>query len=281
MARLKLVLKDERGGNAVYPLTVKIRKSRQSRRAAKVYKFSRTCRGRSSVEWDRKPGRYWVTVEGPHYFDKAFECEIEEPGKTQVVKLRSIWEVPAISKITGRRRKLLDSFLAGAKKWNKLQEEAQTTFLAITQALAQIRTGEHETALDHIKKIDKIVGDPSPGMGNASVFRLFVTYNELFERWIKSGARYAQWRKKNRKTVSAMGHTRNRPERFKFPQSRKTKSKVPNLQWTYKKNFRYGEIDLDGRRFFKHLTRRNSDVTAWYKKFVRKYGNPGFTRRDA
>ena len=281
MAKLKLVFKDERGGNAVFPLTIKIRKSRRAKQATKVYTFSRTCRGRSSVEWKRKPGRYWITVEGPNYFDQEFEFNLKENSVSTLVVLRSLWEIAPISKITGRRKRLLDGFLVGGRKWNKLQEEAQTTVLAITQALSQIGTGEHETALDHIRKIDMIVGDPSPKTGNASVFRLFVTYNDLFGDWIESGARYAQGRKNNRKTVSALGHTKNRPKEFKFPKSRKTKNDVPNLQWTYKKNFLKGEIDLDGRRYFKHLTRRNSDVTAWYGKFVRKYGKPGFTRRKS
>ena len=281
MAMLRLALKDERGGDATYPLTVKIRKLRRAKRAAKVFTFSRTDRGRSCVGWNLKPGRYRVTVKGPNYFDKDFECDVGERKKKIDIKLRSLWEIPPISKITGQRRKLLNRHLTAARsKWASLPEEAQTTFLAITHALAQIGTGKQETALDHIEKIDRIIGDPSPKKGNASVFRLFVTFNSKFSSWIKRGTRYAHGKKKNRKTVWATGHTKNRPKQFKFPKSRKTKGKVPNLQWTYKKDHGSGELDLDGRRWLLHLTRGNSDARAWYRRYVRKFGSSGFARRN-
>ena len=216
-----------------------------------------------------------VTIREKNSFDKVLQVTF--PGNVVIFKdvsLRSKWQIPPVTKITGKRKVLLLEYLTRRKlgKWKHLTEGEQTTYLALTKALSQVHIGS-ERALDHIAKLKEIAGDLSGKRGNATVFRLYTHQTEGFSEWIRGNANYVNHKGKSRMTIGAKGHKG-------YPKSRKTIDGKPNFQWSYTEDRKQADIDLDGLGI-RHLTRENSDVRAWYGRFVEKYGDPGFARREA
>ncbi len=274
MARLTLAIKNDSGRFVTEKVTLKtIHLASKKKKQWNILRKEK----RTLIHLDkiRPDGRYSLSVQVDNHFNQYLECEIKKQGTTRVdIILQSHWRIPSITKIKGTRMRLLLRYMkeTGIKNWIDLDEEAQTTFLAITNALSKVKTADSMTALDHVQNIDEIVGDPSPKLGNASVFRLYVVFNSKFQQWIQAGAKYRDKGNQPRGTKSAHGHKN-------YPKSRKSKDGKPNLQWSYSKDYAKGDIDLDGKSGPSHLTRGNSDVREFYCRYSKKYGNPGFGLR--
>ena len=216
-----------------------------------------------------------LAVQGKNYTEQRaeFDVKADETARLNLV-LTSIWKIPPRTALSAKQGALISDYLKlpDVADWPDLAEPEQTTFLAITHAIDQVHISSKKTALDLIDRVEKIVGDPSQKLKDNQVFRLYVAFNKDFKGWIESGAKYKDRKGRELTTVGAPGHPG-------YPKSQKTHDGRPNLQWSFTKDFKRGDLDLDGKPFLAHLTRENSDVREFYDDYKRKYGNPGFTRR--
>ena len=274
MSTLVLTIRDERGRTVTSKLKFSITlPGREKRETATRRRNDK--RETIHIRLGSRKGKFSVTIQEKNSFKEVVSADFPiNQVVFEEVKLRSKWQIPPASALTGKRKALLQEYLKRKKfgGWKALTEEEQTTYLAITKALSQVQIG-NETAIDHIAKLKEIAGDPSGKRGNAAIFRLYTHQTDGFNNWITNGARYVDHKKKPRKTIGAKGHKG-------YPKSRKTIDGKPNFQWSYTEDRRQADIDLDGLGI-RHLTRENSDVRAWYERFKKKYGNPGFVRRGA
>lgn len=274
MSTLVLTIRNERGRMVTSKLGFSVTRLGKKHKLASAERKRNDRRETIHIRLGNRKGKFSVTIQEKNSFDKV--VQVTFPGNVVTfndVSLRSKWQIPPVTKIAGKRKSLLLEYLKRKKlgEWKDLTEEEQTTYLAITTALSQVHIGS-ETALDQVKKLQEIAGDPSGKRHSATVFRLYTAQTHQFKEWIESGARFKDTHGATHKTISAPGHKG-------YPKSRKTRDGVPNLQWAYTENHVKADIDLDGKRGLAHLSRENSDVRAWYSRFRKKYGSPGFVPR--
>lgn len=275
MSTLVLTVRNERGRIVTSTLCLSVTRSGKKHKLISAERKRNDRRETVHIRLGNRTGTFSVTIQEKNNFDK--DLQVDFPRNMVVFKkvsLRSKWQIPPVTKIAGKRKALLLEYLKRKNlgRWKDLTEEEQATYLAITKALSHVHAGS-ETALDHIAKLKEIAGDPSGKRGNATVFRLYTHQTDGFKEWIKGGAKYLDHKAKQRRTIGARGHKG-------YPKSRKTIDGKPNLQWSYSENRKQADIDLDGLGI-RHLTRENSDVRAWYDRFRKKYGNPGFAKWKA
>lgn len=200
---------------------------------------------------------------------------------------RAVWFLP-FSKLADDQRRLILPWVSRGNpevqfsSWSRNREDLASSFLSITHALEQFMfyLGPQEAfrAIDLIENVNSIEGD-----------RIRVKFNKnLFIKWKNLGGPFS------------IRHADGKVETgfFNFEAGNKwggslhtgydiqgftSSTDLPRLQINYRWADSEADIDLDAfRPFFgfipnpRHLTWENSDVRYWIKRYIKKFGNPGF-----
>ena len=167
--------------------------------------------------------------------------------------------------------------------WSTLTREEQTTFLAITGALATLKTDDGSNILHWIAALKEIHGERAflgdKKFKNNEAFRLYATLTPKAIQHLEDAKKdFASSCIKKRIDYDGAGSRHpDYCESKKFDAERKTDN-CPNLQFNYSCNSRCADIDIDYRRGFLHLFRNNSNILAGKQvlKFNKQYCDPGF-----
>ena len=170
----------------------------------------------------------------------------------------------------------------GFDEWSQNHNGRAATFLAVTHALSKATfhlDGQNILGTELIRELKKTLGD-----------RIIVTlHRDLFDRWQTAGGRYT-FHLANGKTeegrinITPGGNLGGSLHHGYDRQGYTSNTRVPRLQINYRDRDSEADIDLDGYSPWKfgfipnpnHLTWENSDVRYWHRRFVKKFGHPGF-----